>query len=529
MLTEEKFNGGAIEASVSGASVMLDFTLGRMKVLTPTDQSVAAYLKNAQLTPWIVGSKPYTIINVGSYTIFIFDWTGNYTGIEIAPNQVGEISLANSSAEQGDLWRCRCRDLLSGTTTTSTTSTTSTTTTPTTTSTTPVTTTPSSSTGTLFTGTWGDPDDVSGGSSEDPRVDPNYTHLPIFEEKPTPFGVLGPKLPEYRLPLSLSVSVVVTAINEGPDLEMTLGSLSRRLRAQDRIVVVDDGSIEPLRARVRAFELRSGIEVVYLRHERRRGCAASRDAGSRAISADLYVFVDSHMTFPENWLDEILAAHAVHPNAILCPISADLDAHDVREGGHWGTNADLYFHAELGIRSHWAPINVEGKGSTIRTPAIMGACYAVSRPVLRAIGGWSMGLRGWGFDEEFACVRAWLLGYEVRLVASTYAAHRYTRDFEAIARVDTSGSAEDPWVLTYTRAYANYVLFGEAIWVGTDEDIRLAAKEAGRFRSQWEADREFLLARKQITDAEFWSLMNQVRADANVQIYGRGVAHADAG
>jgi hypothetical protein len=136
-ISEDKFNGGAKETEIAGAQVMLNFELGRVKVLKPTTQSVQVFLPNAQLTPWIKGGIVYDISNVGSYSLFLFNWEGDYTGIEIGPNQRGGVSLGNTSPEQGDLWRCNPTPILSGTTTTSTTSTTSSTTTPTTTATTP--------------------------------------------------------------------------------------------------------------------------------------------------------------------------------------------------------------------------------------------------------------------------------------------------------------------------------------------------------------------------------------------------------
>jgi GT2 family glycosyltransferase len=340
---------------------------------------------------------------------------------------------------------------------------------------------------------------------------------------PTPFGVLGPALRDpYRLPAASSVCVVVTAINEGSDFEMTLASLSRRLRASDRVVIVDDASIVSLEDRTRAAAAAAGREFVFIRNATRQGCARARDIGSRAVDSDLYVFIDSHMIFPDSWLPEILAAHDASPRAILCPISADIEpgADRVLDGGHWGTNADLYFHPERGLTAKWAPLSVRGRSGSIRTPAVMGACYAVPRAVLRGIGGWSMGLRGWGFDEEFACARAWMLGFEVRLVSSTYAAHRYTRRAEDVNRVDVTGEDEAGYVQAYSRLYMNHVLFGKRIAVGSSDDIERAEAESVRAAHEWRRDREFILSRRIMDEPGFWSMMNDVRGDANIQLDG---------
>lgn len=525
-ITEEKFNGGSVEFDIS-EDVFLNFDLGRLKVITPTLKAQRVYLQNAQLHPWIVGGVVYDIINLGSYSVFVFDWQGNYTGIEIGPNQRGGISLGNTDEEQGDAWRCNCRDLLSVTTTTSTTSTTSTTTTPTTTSTTSITTSgPTTNTvGDQFTGTWGDPNDVAGSSSEDPRVDPNYTNLPIFSAPAAAFGTLGPRVPRMRAPAALSVAVVVTTINEGSDFEATLESLLTASRVPEMIVVVDDGSVESFEVRSRAFDGR-GSNIVFVRNEYRKGCAASRDAGFRAVDADLYIFVDSHMNFPSNWLDEMVAAHTLHPNAILAPISSDIDddGSAPKQGGHWGTGADLYVHPEKGITAKWAPISALPV-STLRTPAMMGACYLAPKQLLRDIGGWSMGLRGWGFDEEFVCTRAWLMGYEVRLVSSVHVSHRYMRDTALLARIDATGESEPGWVLRYTRQYVNYVLFGrvdQSLFMGECEETETAREEMRINFDRWRADRAYVQNRRVLSDKQLWDVLNEVRIESSIAAIAGG-------
>lgn len=526
-ITEDKFNGAAVETDITD-DIMLNLDLGRLKVLRPTLKGQRVYLQNAQLTPWIAGGVVYDIMNIGSYSLFIFDWEGNFTGIEIAPNQRGGISLGNTSPEQGDAWRCNCRDILSGTTTTSTTSTTSSTTTPTTTSSTGITVTFSQiDDDSIITATWGEPPGNHGLSPEDPRFDPNYTNLPIFS-KPAAFGELGPRVPRMRLPAALSVAVVVTTINEGSDFEQTLESILTSSRVPESIVVVDDGSIDSFEDRARAFDCQ-GANIVFVRNEFRRGCAQSRDAGFRAVEADVYIFIDSHMDFPTNWLDEMLAAHAQHPNSILVPISSDiaLDGSAPLVNGHWGTGADLRMHRTEGIKAIWAPISDLSK-PTLRVPAIMGACYLAPKQLLRDIGGWAMGLRGWGLDEEFACVRAWMMGYEVRLVTSVHVSHKYTRDLTALARIDATGNTEPGWVLRYTRQYVNFVLFGSVVgdlFGGECEETDRAREEMKANYTEWLADREYVQNRRILDDDKLWDLLSEIRVESNIVVEGNRVAH----
>ena len=514
-ISESKFNGGAIEETITDSQIFINFDLGRVKVLEPNTDDVEVFLPNAQLTPWIVGGIVYEIINTGSKTLFLNKWNGDSTGISIGPNKVGSVSLGATTEDGGDVWRCVIRDIQSSTTTPVTTTTTTTTTTSSTTQP-PIT---SSSVGGDggFTGTWGDPGGgLYGLSNEDPRIDPDYTHLPIFKTETTPFGELARPLPPRKVPAATSVSIVITAINEGPDLEMTIRSLMPLLRENDEIIVVDDGSVLRLDHRVLGF--RGVCNIKYVRHETRLGCAQARATGARGSTGDLLIFVDSHMIFPANWLDEMLNAHALHPNAVLCPVSSDIDDENpvTKENGHWGTNADLYTHPEKGVTAIWAPLDIRGASEAIRTPCIMGACYAVSRKVLHALGGWAMGLRGWGFDEEFIAVRAWLLGYEVRLVPSTHAGHRYNR--KPMPRADSRSESEEPWVLVYARAYMNFVLFGESVFLGTGEEVERAYQESSVNKHEWVRDRQYIIENRVMSSPGFWRLMNEVRAESNIQL-----------
>lgn len=514
-ISEEKFNGGSIEEVITDSQIFINFDISRVKVLEPHTDDVEVFLPNAQLTPWIEGGIVFEIINIGSKTLFLNKWNGDSTGISIGPNKVGSVSLGATTADGSDVWRCVIRDIQSSTTTPVTTTTTTTTTTSSTTQ--PPVTSSTVGGGGGFTGTWGDPGGGNYGlSSEDPRIDPDYTHLPVFKAEAMTYGELSRPLPPRKVPAATSVSIVITAINEGPDLEMTIRSLMPHLRDGDEIVVVDDGSVIRLDHRVLGF--RGVCNIKYVKHETRRGCAQARATGARVSSGDLLIFVDSHMIFPKNWLDEMLNAHALHPNAVLCPISSDIedDAEVTREGGHWGTNADLYTHPEKGLTAIWAPLDARDATEAVRTPSLMGACYAVSRRVLHALGGWAMGLRGWGFDEEFISVRAWLLGYEVRLVPSTHAGHRYTR--KPTPRADSRSEAEESWVLVYARAYMNFVLFGNSVWLGSDEEVNRALDESLANRHEWIRDRQYIIEHRVMSNPGFWSLMNEVRADSNIQL-----------
>jgi len=183
-----------------------------------------------------------------------------------------------------------------------------------------------------------------------------------------------------------------------------------------------------------------------------KGCAQARERGFRAAKAegaDVVVFTDSHMLFPPQWLDRMLAHHMLHPRAILCPISSDLD------GPMWGTGADLLFNPTTGIwKAEWHQAHMDIPSPAI--PAVMGACYMAGIDVIDALGGWAGGLEGWGLDEEYISARAWLLGYECRLASDVAVAHRYHRP--DINREPATGPTDRAWEVLHNHQVLAKVL-----------------------------------------------------------------------
>jgi glycosyltransferase involved in cell wall biosynthesis len=102
-----------------------------------------------------------------------------------------------------------------------------------------------------------------------------------------------------------SVSVVVPAFNA----EATIGACVESLLVQDfpseraEVIVVDNDSGDGTRDALRSY--RGQIRVV---HERKRGAAASRNAGIVRARGELVAFIDADCTADEGWLRNIAAS-----------------------------------------------------------------------------------------------------------------------------------------------------------------------------------------------------------------------------
>ena len=115
-----------------------------------------------------------------------------------------------------------------------------------------------------------------------------------------------------RLP---PLSVVVATFNRRPLLERLL----RQLAAQDlgeafEVVVVDDGSTEPVAGPLRALELPLALTLLA---QPNAGAAAARDLGVRQARGEVVVIVDDDMQVGPDFLSRHLALHRAHPRAVV--------------------------------------------------------------------------------------------------------------------------------------------------------------------------------------------------------------------
>lgn len=112
------------------------------------------------------------------------------------------------------------------------------------------------------------------------------------------------------------VSVVVPCFRSPGRLHALLEALTAQELSTGRfeVVVVDDGSPEPLAPTARAFADRLTVRV---HRQANAGPAAARNAGAEVARADLLVFTDDDCRPATDWLSRLLEAHRREPGALL--------------------------------------------------------------------------------------------------------------------------------------------------------------------------------------------------------------------
>ena len=119
------------------------------------------------------------------------------------------------------------------------------------------------------------------------------------------------------------VSVVVATYNRKTLLLRLLQQLAAQHLAPNEleIIVVDDGSSEPVSPHVDALRLPCRVEVIT---QTNAGAAAARHAGVANARGEVVILIDDDMQLAPDFVTEHLAVHDVHPHAVvLGRIAAD--------------------------------------------------------------------------------------------------------------------------------------------------------------------------------------------------------------
>jgi glycosyltransferase involved in cell wall biosynthesis len=227
----------------------------------------------------------------------------------------------------------------------------------------------------------------------------------------------------------MNLSVIITCFNDGAELMATLNSLfATSLPALCEVIVVDDGSLEPIKCDGRHFRV--------IRTEHRIGVGPARHLGALHAKSGYLLFVDSHSRFTHGWLQVANDAISKRPAAVLCGSCLGLGFNgskvmnmDVTKpnaeyfGATWNfLGPDRKKLTEIQVfETIWA---LPKLGDDYELSGIMGACYIVPRHWYLLLNCGSH-LTSYGCDEQELALKTWLAGGECRMLKGLRIGHKF--------------------------------------------------------------------------------------------------------
>jgi tetratricopeptide (TPR) repeat protein len=224
------------------------------------------------------------------------------------------------------------------------------------------------------------------------------------------------------------LSLVIGSRNEGDHLESTLTAAFALELPEGGLEasVLDDGSTDSCSAfcdRDPWLQRRREGTLHLERVSQCLGVSGGRRQASRACRGEVLVFLDAHLAFPQRDLWRQLQARFSDP---ACHLLA-LDCYDTRNGqvtaGHVYTSRRLCHQHPA-----WVPLQSEPLVG-IEVPFVNGGFFAIRREVYERLGGFPDFLEGWGHEDRFLSMWAWLNGYRCWLHQDLQVGHLYKDAF----------------------------------------------------------------------------------------------------
>jgi GT2 family glycosyltransferase len=211
-----------------------------------------------------------------------------------------------------------------------------------------------------------------------------------------------------------SVAVVIPTSRGGADLETCLVSLAAQGYADLDVIVVDNGSSDPLIEDLPDRFL--GVRV--LRNEENRGFVGACNQGIEAASGELILLLNDDTALEPGALSAMLGALARHPSWGACQAKLLLmdDPTRLDTAGSFLTATGFLVHrGAFGSEKEFT--------ASDEIFAAKGACLLVRRPALAEVGGFDPDFFAY-FEETDLCWRLWLAGWEVGFAADARVLHK---------------------------------------------------------------------------------------------------------
>lgn len=102
----------------------------------------------------------------------------------------------------------------------------------------------------------------------------------------------------------MKVSIIISAYNEANTIVACLTSLANQTKKDLEIIVVDDGSTDNTKYKIKNSEI--NIKNLYLLEQDHKGPGAARNLGVKKAKGEIVVFVDADMTFSKDFIANLV-------------------------------------------------------------------------------------------------------------------------------------------------------------------------------------------------------------------------------
>lgn len=211
-----------------------------------------------------------------------------------------------------------------------------------------------------------------------------------------------------------SFTFVLPSLNEGRYLKETVDSILETAdKAKVEVIAVDDHS-DDFSGRDLAAAYEGDMRVKVVSGETRLGVGGARHFGAERALGETLIFLDAHSRMPERWaasLSDGIAKGGTRTlyGTPLFPLSDTAEEEGAVEAhGVWYDTPDL--------DEHYCPARTN-TSNPYPVMGLPGGSMVIDREFYKELGGFDPGLMPpWGQENMELSMRAWMMGYEVRII-----------------------------------------------------------------------------------------------------------------
>lgn len=215
-----------------------------------------------------------------------------------------------------------------------------------------------------------------------------------------------------------AAAVVIPAWNAWEHTRSCLISLRPTLSPRDKVVVVDNGSVDETPRGLAHFPW---AKVV--RNDENLGFATACNEGAATSTSEILVFLNSDTVPLGRWLDELIAPFADAAVTATGARSNFVSGPQLVPEARYSNKAELRDFERSWRQSH--------AGLTSEVGRLVGFCLAVRRSAFEAVGGFDEGYKPGGYEDDDLCRRLVEAGGKLVIAHGSFVHHVGHASFDA--------------------------------------------------------------------------------------------------
>ena len=225
--------------------------------------------------------------------------------------------------------------------------------------------------------------------------------------------------------MNKELTIIMPYLNEGQEVFNTINSLNTTCGNSIQIIAINDNSNIP-------SEVLKQDNLIHILNPQRIGVNGSIQKGIEMVKTPNLMIIDSHMRFPNGWLEIALESIRKEPETAWCCSCMALDdknmdlnkAKDEYAGATMllvEKNVNPNLPSREILEPKWIPVKKELE---YEIPCILGANYVFSKKWIDHIHGLK-GLTMWGTEEPFLSMKTWMAGGKCKINRRIKIGHKF--------------------------------------------------------------------------------------------------------